>query len=254
MSSTSSRPMIASSPGLLKEAITTLHTYLNKAGKERVRYLDALDLLDRTEEELREAEAERKRIEAERRRAEAIRKKHTDLVILTPRSPTGWAATRGPSAWLDGLDRASAARFLPAQGSEAGTNVIPVSQQRPLTVRCNPTASERAGEGTSKTRMVKEYLMKAKQKTMLGVIATVWVTACWGSTTGFAAQLPPEIMVDKYLLQAKMLIEEKDYKGALEAMDRVVVLQKEHDLTLPEEFSFHYAPDRSGRRCSASSD
>ena len=83
--------------------------------------------------------------------------------------------------------------------------------------------------------------MKAKQKTMLGVIATVWVTACWGSTTGFAAQLPPEIMVDKYLLQAQMLSEEKDYKGALEAMDRVVVLQKEHGLTLPEEFPFHYA-------------
>ena len=71
---------IASSLGLLKEAITTLHTYLNKAGKEGARYLDALDLLDRTEEELREAEAERKRIEAERRRAEAIRKQHTDLV------------------------------------------------------------------------------------------------------------------------------------------------------------------------------
>ena len=71
---------IVSSLGLLKEAITALHTYLNKAGKEGARYLDALDLLDRTEEELREAEAERKRIEAERRRAEAIRKQHTDLV------------------------------------------------------------------------------------------------------------------------------------------------------------------------------
>ena len=106
---------IVSSLGLLKEAITALHTYLNKAGKEGARYLDALDLLDRTEEELREAEAERKRIEAERRRAEAIRKQHADLVILTPRSPTGWAATRGRSAWLDGFDGASAARFLPAK-------------------------------------------------------------------------------------------------------------------------------------------
>ena len=75
---------VAGSLGLLKEAITALHTYLNKAGKEGARYVDALALLDRTEEKLREvereAEARRKRIEAERRRAEAIRKRHTDLV------------------------------------------------------------------------------------------------------------------------------------------------------------------------------
>ena len=71
---------IANSLGLLKEAITALHTYLNKAGKQGARYVDALDLLDRTEEKLREAEAESKRIEAELRRVEAIRKRHTDLV------------------------------------------------------------------------------------------------------------------------------------------------------------------------------
>ena len=71
---------IASSIGLLEEAITALHAYLNKAGKEGSRYVDALQLLDRTEEKLREAEAERKRIEAEQKRIEAIRKRHTDLV------------------------------------------------------------------------------------------------------------------------------------------------------------------------------
>ena len=71
---------IASSIGLLDEAIAALHAYLNKAGKEGERYVDALKLLDRTEEGLREAEAEQKRIEAERRRAEAIQLQHTDLV------------------------------------------------------------------------------------------------------------------------------------------------------------------------------
>ena len=71
---------IAGSLGLLEDAIAALHTYLNKAGKEGERYVDALRLLDRTEEELREAKAERKRMEAERNRAEAIRKQHTDLV------------------------------------------------------------------------------------------------------------------------------------------------------------------------------
>ena len=62
-----------------------------------------------------------------------------------------------------------------------------------------------------------------------------------GCFTAAAVQLPPEVMVDKYLLQVTMLSEEKDYKGALEAMERVVALQKEHNLTLSEEFPFHYA-------------
>ena len=62
-----------------------------------------------------------------------------------------------------------------------------------------------------------------------------------GCFTVAAAQLPPDVMVDKYLLEAKMLSEEKDHRGALEAMDRIVALQKEHDLTLPEAFPFHYA-------------
>ena len=83
--------------------------------------------------------------------------------------------------------------------------------------------------------------MEAKRNTMLGAIAKVWVTLCLGYITVFAAQLPPEMLVDKYLLQAKMLSEEKKHEGALEAMDRIVVLQKAHDLTLPGDFPFHYA-------------
>lgn len=67
------------------------------------------------------------------------------------------------------------------------------------------------------------------------------VLGIWLGFITVAAQLPPDVLVDKYLLQAQMLSEEQDYKRALEAMDRVVELQKEHDLTLPEEFSFHYA-------------
>jgi len=51
----------------------------------------------------------------------------------------------------------------------------------------------------------------------------------------------PDGLVDKYLLQATMLSEEKDHKGALEAMDRIVALQEEHNLTLPEDFPYRYA-------------
>ena len=84
-------------------------------------------------------------------------------------------------------------------------------------------------------------MMGVKQKIMLRVIAGVWITVCLVCITGFAAQLPPEMLVDKYLLQATMRSEEKNHKGALEAMDRIVALQREHHLTLPEDFPFRYA-------------
>ena len=76
---------------------------------------------------------------------------------------------------------------------------------------------------------------------MWGVIGRVCVAVWMGCFTVAAAQLPPDVMVDKYLLEAKLLTEEKDYEGALKAMDRIVALQKEHDLTLPEAFPFQYA-------------
>ena len=55
------------------------------------------------------------------------------------------------------------------------------------------------------------------------------------------AQLPPEIMADRYLLQVERLIGEKDHEGALEVMNKIIALQQEHHLTLPVEFHFKYA-------------
>ena len=74
-----------------------------------------------------------------------------------------------------------------------------------------------------------------------GALGSVCVAVWLGCFTAAAVQLPPDVLVDKYLLQARMLNEEKDHKGALEAMDRILALQKEHDLTLPEAFPFQYA-------------
>ena len=74
-----------------------------------------------------------------------------------------------------------------------------------------------------------------------GALGSICVAVWLGCFTAAAVQLPPDMMVDKYLLQAQMLREEKDHKGALEAMSRIVALQKEHDLTLPEAFPFQYA-------------
>ena len=76
---------------------------------------------------------------------------------------------------------------------------------------------------------------------MRGLIGSVLVAVLLGSFTEAAAQLPPEIMADRYLVQAERLMNEKDYKAALEAMEKIVALQKEHDLKLPGEFHFKYA-------------
>ena len=76
---------------------------------------------------------------------------------------------------------------------------------------------------------------------MRGLIGSVLVAVLLGGFTEAVAQLPPEIMADRYLVQAERLMKEKDYKAALEAMEKIVALQKEHDLKLPDEFHFKYA-------------
>ena len=75
---------------------------------------------------------------------------------------------------------------------------------------------------------------------MLRVIASVFVSILWGWCTIVAAQLPPEIVMDKYMVQAERLMKENDPKAALEAMEKVVALQREHELALPDVFSFKY--------------
>ena len=62
-----------------------------------------------------------------------------------------------------------------------------------------------------------------------------------GFFTVVSAQLPPEIMVDKHLIEAEQLHAAKDYAGAFNVMEKIIALQKEHSLTLPDEFHFKYA-------------
>ena len=56
-----------------------------------------------------------------------------------------------------------------------------------------------------------------------------------------AGPLPPDITVDRYLLQAEEQIEKRNFAAAKQAMDRILTLQAQHDLELPEEFFFRYA-------------
>ncbi len=57
----------------------------------------------------------------------------------------------------------------------------------------------------------------------------------------WAMQLPPDMEADRFLLQAETAIEEQDFERAKATMDRILELQAEHDLELPEQFSFRYA-------------
>ena len=76
---------------------------------------------------------------------------------------------------------------------------------------------------------------------MRTMITSILIPVLWAGFTGAFAQLPPEIMVDRYLLRADRLLEARDSKGALGVMGQILALQKEHDLRLPEEFHFKYA-------------
>ena len=79
-----------------------------------------------------------------------------------------------------------------------------------------------------------------------GTVSPAALTASGGTSSESAGSsssdlLPPQMRLDEYLMEAEMLREEKDHKGVLEAMDRIRALQREHGLTLPEEFPFTYA-------------
>ena len=57
-------------------------------------------------------------------------------------------------------------------------------------------------------------------------------------TPGVAAQVPPEVLLDRYLVQAERLIAEQDYDAALDAMDNAAELLVRHNLAVPDEFHF----------------
>ena len=62
-----------------------------------------------------------------------------------------------------------------------------------------------------------------------------------GFSGASSAQLPPEIVADKYLIHAEQLHTAKDFAGAFEVMRKIVALQEAHKLELPDDFHFKYA-------------
>ena len=59
-------------------------------------------------------------------------------------------------------------------------------------------------------------------------------------TVAWAIQLSPEIQADRYLARAERKIEEQDLMGAKESLDRVLELQTQHEIEVPNDYSVMY--------------
>ncbi len=75
---------------------------------------------------------------------------------------------------------------------------------------------------------------------MRTMIPSVLILVLWGTSPSLA-QLPLEIQADLHLLRAEQAIGESDPARALVELDKILLLQKEHELDLPDEFHFRYA-------------
>ena len=76
---------------------------------------------------------------------------------------------------------------------------------------------------------------------MRRMITGVVVSVLLGGFTVAAAQLPPDIMADSYLLRVEQAIRDGDHARARDVIHKILDLQKEHELDLPDEFHFRYA-------------
>ena len=90
-----------------------------------------------------------------------------------------------------------------------------------------------AGGAADHNKPLARNRVKKSIRTLAAVLAAAAVVA--------AMQLPPEIQADRYLVRAERQIEQQDYAGAKQSMDRILELQQEHGLEVPEEFLFRYA-------------
>ena len=76
---------------------------------------------------------------------------------------------------------------------------------------------------------------------MRTMIPSVLIPVLWLGLTPVVAQLPPEILMDRYLVRAERRLQSNDPMGSMEALDQIAALCRKGKLSLPEEFSFQYA-------------
>ena len=75
---------------------------------------------------------------------------------------------------------------------------------------------------------------------MRTMISGVLIFILWGAVPALA-QLPPEILADSYLLRVEQAISDGDHARARSEIDKIMLLEEEHELNLSEEFHFRYA-------------
>ena len=98
--------------------------------------------------------------------------------------------------------------------------------------RANDQRQERA------TRSRCSVVEHRRRVVILGIALTGLITLLpWSA----AAELKPAIQADLYLVQTEEYMNQKNYAAAQEAMGKILELQEEHGLTLPDEFHFKYA-------------
>ena len=83
--------------------------------------------------------------------------------------------------------------------------------------------------------------VRTGEKAMRTVILSVLIPLLLLGATPAVAQLPPEILADSYLLRVEQAIREGDHTRARAEIDKIIFLQKQHELNLPEDFLFRYA-------------
>lgn len=74
-----------------------------------------------------------------------------------------------------------------------------------------------------------------------GVVGSVFLGVWLGFFAAASAQLPPQILLDRYLITLERLIAEKDPASARETLEKIGYLVKVHDLTTPEDYELTYA-------------
>ena len=98
--------------------------------------------------------------------------------------------------------------------------------------RANAHRQERA------TRSRCSVVEHRRRVVILGIALTGLITLLPLPAT---ADLKPAIQADLYLVQTEEYMNQKNYAAAQEAMGKILELQEEHGLTLPDEFHFKYA-------------
>ena len=77
------------------------------------------------------------------------------------------------------------------------------------------------------------------RRRLTGVVLALAAAAV--SMFGGAAELPPEIQADRYLVQAERQLRAGDHDAAVATLDKIIALQADHGLAIPPAFWFKYA-------------